>query len=135
MWAAVGAVPTSIIGIVMEIIQMHPDLLTPSLLGNIFRFQQTVSGWCWMLGFWTIISVSKELNFILHHISTLMCWIDVLMSVQSSPFDIQFRIKSVMMIGNKENYFHAIWKFNLRWVPLCQIIDRSGLCLSPASNL
>ena len=42
----VGAVPTSIIGIVMEIIQMHPDLLTPSLLGpgNIFKFKQTVSG-------------------------------------------------------------------------------------------
>lgn len=39
----VGAVPTSIIGIVMEIIQMHPDLLTPSLPGaNKFKFKQTV---------------------------------------------------------------------------------------------
>ena len=38
----VGAVPTSIIGIVMEIIQMHPDLLTPSLPGgNEFKFKQT----------------------------------------------------------------------------------------------
>lgn len=34
-----------------------------------------------------------------------------------------------------ENCFHAIWKLNLYWVPLCQIIDRSGLCPSPTYKL
>ena len=119
MWAAVGAVPTSIIGIVMEIIQMHPDLLTPSLPGgNIFKFKQTVLDGNSKSGIYS---------------PTLVGWINII--VLMSGYLISRQIKEWQWVLIIENCFHAIWKLNLFWVPLCQIIDRSGLRPSPTYKL